>query len=209
MTTYKMRYKFVANVVLGGKEFTNDWLRRTIFRLSHISVLCKIPQFRDAESQHEVDGEALIWGCLRAVFWLGYDLGPKVLTYTRCMVDWLNDVKEAWGKNQRRKAFQVARQTDKKNISVLWKAKKIEKKKKRRRGEYGDRKEYGKYLKWRREIDRECGKDWRKKVDMEIEGEYGRICDTGRENPERPLPAPVRLLTVTLSPSQQTPQGAL
>jgi len=60
MTTYKMRYKFVANVVLGGKEFTNDWLRRTIFRLSHISVLCKIPQFRDAESQHEVDGEALI-----------------------------------------------------------------------------------------------------------------------------------------------------
>jgi len=26
-------------------------------------------------------------------------------------------------------------------------------------GGYGDRKEYGKYLKWRSEIDRECGKD--------------------------------------------------
>jgi hypothetical protein len=32
-------------------------------------------------------------------------------------------------------------------------------KKRREGGEYGDRKEYGKYLKWRREIDRECGKD--------------------------------------------------
>ena len=43
---------------------------------------------------------------------------------------------------------------------------------------------------------------------MEIEGEYGRICDTRRARPERPLPAPVRLLTDTLSPSLQTPQGA-
>jgi len=60
-----------------------------------------------------------------------------------------------------------------------------------------------------KKIGRECGKERRERVDMEIEGEYGRICDTRREPPKRPLPTPVRLLTVTQSPSQQTPHGAL
>jgi hypothetical protein len=68
-------------------------------------------------------------------------------------------------------------------------------------------KEYGKYLKWRSEIDTECGKDWRERMNMEIEGEYGGICDTRRVRPASPLPAPIRLLTATLSPSHQTPLG--
>ena len=51
--------------------------------------MAKIPQFGDAESQHEVHGEALIRERLRAMFWLGYDLvgATSFELNTRYMVD--------------------------------------------------------------------------------------------------------------------------